>query len=488
MHAALALQSATFLVSDMVLLPSLSRVLTVLVIVTSTLSVVASQPLAAQSAPISTADQVHTGVKSGLELPERVRNLFSDHQFTQIEAQLGQLPHLEASLYKGLLLNRHNDAAASLRELEATLDQLGDNHPAEEKLARKAIAEDYLRLGDLSHAATAYQKLYDRLHDKMTADELDEIELPLKLLPLAARNPPMTVEPCDPFLMQVSRNPLGLTDLPVFVDALPRRWMLDPTSPFNLMARSTARLVGIKPTTEETVTIHTLTGKPMAVQMAIVPRFTVGGRLTLRNMTVMIFDDADYHFPNSDYQVVGVLGYPALQAMGSVTVTESATVEVRPDQQITKKEPKDKLTNGVPFYLDGDQVLVAFENAPESTPEANKAQRIYALDAGGQQSYLTSRYYLEHLEDFEGETPALFTLAGVDAIAPQPAYTAEDVELWAGKSSLYVHYLQVLKAPLGNGSRDDLYGLLGVDFLDQLKSYTFDYRTMLFTATSQSQD
>ena len=488
MLSGLALGSATFLVSDMVLLPSLSSFLSVSVIVTSALLVVGGQPSIAQSAPGAEPDKVYTGVKSGLELPDHVRNLFVDHQFTQIDTLLDQLPPLEARLYKGLLLNRHNDASASLKELEAALDLMGDNHPTEEKLARKALAEDYLRMGDLAHAATAYQKLYDRMHDHMSADELDEIEMPLKLLPLAAAHPAMTVEPCDPFLMQVSRNPLGLTDLPVFVDALPRRWMLDPTSPFNLMARSTAKLVGIKPSTEETVTIHTLTGKPMTVQMAVVPRFTVGGRLTLRNMTVMIFDDADYNFPKSEYQVVGVLGYPALQAMGAITVTDGATVEVRPALQISAKEPADKLTTGVPFYLDGDQVLVAFENSPTPSADANKAQRIYALDAGGQQSYLTSRYYVEHQEDFDGETAALFVLPGAAGIAPQPAYNAEDVELWAGKSSLYVHYLQVLKSPLGSASRDDLYGVLGVDFLDQLKSYTFDYRTMLFTATSQSQD
>jgi hypothetical protein len=32
---------------------------------------------------------------------------------------------------------------------------------------------------------------------------------------------------------------------------------------------------------------------------------------------------------------------------------------------------------------------------------------------------------------------------------------------------------------------DDVYGVLGTDALGQLKSYTFDYRTMRFTATAQ---
>ena len=52
--------------------------------------------------------------------------------------------------------------------------------------------------------------------------------------------------------------------------------------------------------------------------------------------------------------------------------------------------------------------------------------------------------------------------------------------LTVGKTTAEVHYVQVLTQPLGNAGLDDVYGVLGVDMLDQLKSYTFDYRTMRF--------
>src|SRR5208337_2933723 len=177
-----------------------------------------------------------------------------------------------------------------------------------EKLVRKAVAEDYLRLGDWAKAAKAYQTLDSRLNAELTTDERDEIEMPLKLLPLDAANPPTTVEPCDPFQLQVYKNPLGLTDVGVWVDARPHTWMLDPTAPFNLISRSIAHEVGLK-VSDEAATIHTLTGRPIRVYVTVIPRFTIGGRLTLRNMTAFVFDDADYSFRESHYQVQGVLGY-----------------------------------------------------------------------------------------------------------------------------------------------------------------------------------
>jgi len=487
-----------------------------------------AKPAPADAQQPGAGAQLRTGTASGLDADARLQNLLADHQFLRIQAQLDQLQPDQAQYYRGILANRSNDLKASIDLLEPLIDRVtaaGD--ATQEKLLRKALAEDYLRLGDWVKAAKAYQALDTRLQGKLSADERDEIEMPLKMLPLAAANPSMTVDPCDPFQLQVSKNPLGLTDIPVFVDASPHTWMLDPTAPFNLISRSVAKNVGLK-VSDETVTIHTLTGRPMQVYVTVIPRFTVGGRLTLRNMTAFVFEDGDYFYPKSHYQVEGVLGYPALSALGSLTITSHATIEVRPAKQISPAEKDDQLTNGARFFLDGDQVIVALGNAkianepppqpelkPEpagevalpkepkpagfaepapapdpkltatadaSTPQETKPgeERMYAVDAAGQQSYLTSRYYDEHSADFANQKMELFSIPGSLALPPQPAYIAENVALAVGAATVRVHYVQVLTQPIGSAALDDVYGVLGVDVLDQLKAYTFDYRTMRF--------
>jgi hypothetical protein len=435
--------------------------------------------------------QVHTGTSSGLDAAARLRNLLADHQFLLLESQLDKMPPEQAQFYRGILANRNNDAKASIEALEPLVDRVaasGDS--AQEKLLRKALAEDYLRLGDWGKAAKAYETLSSRLENKLSADERNEIEMPLKLLPLAAANPPMTVEPCDPFVLQVTKNPLGLTDIPVFVDGRSHTWMLDPTAPFNLISRSLAREVGLK-VSDEAATIHTLTGRPIQVHAAVVPRFTIGGRLTLRSMTVFVYEDADYFFPLSHYQVEGVLGYPALSALGSLTITADATIKVRPAAQIEPPDKDDRLMRGARFFLDGDQVIVALGSAgtaddkdpPQGSNEGQ--ERMFAIDAGGQQTYFTSRYYGEHSGDFTGQKMALFAIPGSQSLPPQPAYIAETIPLQVGATTVHLHYVQVLTQPLGDAALDDVYGVLGVDALDQLKSYTFDYRTMRFAVSPE---
>jgi hypothetical protein len=444
-------------------------------------------------------EEVHTGVTSGLDADARLQNLLADHQFLRIESQLDQLPPEEAQFYRGILANRNNDLKTSIQLLEPLADKVAaSGDTAHEKLLRKALAEDYLRIGDWTKAAKAYQTLASRLQGKLSDDEQDEIEMPLKLLPLAQANPPMIVEPCDPFVLQVSRNPLGLIDIPVFVDAAPHSWMLDPTAPFNLISRSLAKEVGLKVSDESTI-IHSLTGRAIPVHVTVIPRFTLGGRLTFRNMTAFVYDDQDYFFPKTRYQVQGVLGYPALSALGSLTITADATIEVEPLEQLLPDKDDKRFTKGARFFFDGDQMIVALgkQETPggKSPAQAGKSsygsgsstsasksseERMYVIDAGGQQTYLTSRYYNEHSDEFAGQKMELFTPPSSAALPPQPAYMAETIPLTAGPTTVHVHYVQVFTQPLGSAALDDVYGVLGVDALDQLKAYTFDYRTMRF--------
>jgi hypothetical protein len=189
-------------------------------------------------------------------------------------------------------------------------------------------------------------------------------------------------------------------------------------------------------------------------------------------MTAFVFEDGDYNFPKSHYRVEGVLGYPALSALGSLTITADDTIEVRPFKSQDKNAKDDPPLAGARFFLDGDRMMVALGNAGEA--------RMYVVDASSQQTFLTSRYYDEHSADFAGQKMQLFTLPGHESSPPQPAFVAETIPLAVGPLEVSVHYIQVLTQPLGSAALDDVYGVLGLDVLDQLRAYTFDYRSMRF--------
>ena len=431
--------------------------------------------------------QVRTGSQFGLQsFASRLERLLADHQFVEMESLLDapdaapddagggngtpKLAPEQKQLFRGVLANRENKPQESIKLLEPLVDKLkSTDHPPEEKLLRKTLAEDYLRAGDWAKANQAFLELEYRLGGGMTQDEKDEIELPLKLLPLIYQFPPMTVEPGDSFTLPYDRNGLGLTDVPVFVDGQSHDWMLDPTAPFNLICRTTAKQIGLK-ISDEYATVTSLTGHPMQVQAAVIPRFTIG-TVTYRNMPAFVFDDKDYYFPKSNYQVRGVLGYPAVSALGSITITAESDIEVHPG------EKSERLNSGAHFFLDGDRILAAMGKEGD--------ERMFAIDASGQQTYLTSRYYEEHTDEFATKKMQLLSVPGSHNQPPAPAYVADSASVQVGATPMTLHFVQVLTEPLGNAALDDTYGTLGMDALDELKSYTFDYRTMRFAVKNQ---
>ena len=237
-----------------------------------------------------------------------MQNLLADHQYLRMQAQLGDLPSDQAQFYRGILANRTNQLEQSVQLLEPLVDQVtASGDKTREKLLRMALAEDYLRLGDWDKAGQAFRVLDDHLHDALSSGEQDEIEIPLKIQPLVKANPPIAADPCGPFRIQVSNNPLGLIDVPVLIDSGSHHWMLDPTSQFNLISRSIAQDAGLE-VSRDSATIRTLTGRPIQVHGTVIPQITIGGRLTLHNVTAFVFDDGDYSFKSAGYRVEGVLG------------------------------------------------------------------------------------------------------------------------------------------------------------------------------------
>ena len=216
-------------------------------------------------------------------------------------------------------------------------------------------------------------------------------------------------------------------------------------------------------------------------------------------MTAFVFDDADYYFPHSGYQVEGVLGYPALAAMGRLTVSDN-TIQVDPAKEIDpasgpgsphrrcaflsrwrSKSSSRSARHRIPtrrFTSQGACSRTAAAIAGESD------DRMFAIDAGGQQTYLTSRWFDEHAAEFNGQKmqSSLFPAWIPDRSLP----TSPKMSRWqSANHSVDLHYIRVLTQPLGSAARDDVYGVIGIDALDQLKSYTFDYRTMRFSAKGE---
>jgi hypothetical protein len=409
--------------------------------------------------------QVVTGASAFGKQKTSLEQLTLDHNWLALEHALGPTAESPAggAFYRGLLENHRDHFKKSIALLEPLLPALAaGSDRMKEKQGRLTLADDYFRTFQYKKAAAEYAALAKCCEKQLTAQEKSEVEIPAKLLPELESAPAQTLDLTGSFTMPTEVNPLGLTDLTVWMDGYPTRWLFDPAENFTMIARSKAELVGLK-LSKETMTVSSITGQPIYVNATVIPKLKIGDAV-FRNVPAVVYDDLDLYDKARQYQIEGVLGQPLLALLGQVTASESGNLT------FSEAPP---LQEGAPFFTDEDQLIVAAGK--------DGSGGLYTVNPAAASSLFSSRFYDTHLAQFAHLRMDLVKLPGnkLSQEIPIPAYHAETLHLSFGGVPITLHDIEVLAQPAG-AEEDRFYGMLGCDALSQLKSYTFDFRSMKF--------
>jgi hypothetical protein len=403
--------------------------------------------------------QVVTGAIASARPAPPLRQLLDDHDWLGLEDALTHTKDPSASFYRGILRNRQGRYAESISLLEPLLPALatGPNR-VREKRVRMALADDYFRTFQYQKATAEYAALHRCCSAQLTPANRIAIEIPSKLLPELQSAPPQTLSFTGNFTIPTYRDPLDLNEVSVWVDRHAASWLFDPAASFTMLTRSQAKLIGLH-LSAATIIVDSITGSPIPVHATVIQRLKLGDAV-FQNVPAVVCNDSDLYDRARQYQIQGVFALPLIAALGKVTITDNQRL------YFSQNRP---LHVGAPFFSDGQRLIVA--EGPAG------ADRLYAVNPGVVGSLLTVHYYRSHLADFHGERRDLLPVPGQEK--PIAAYTAENIHLNFRGFPITLHEIEAFAQPTGLAI-DRYYGILGEDSLDQLRSYTFDFRTMRF--------
>jgi hypothetical protein len=418
------------------------------------------QQKAAATAPAQQPPaQVVTGIVSSARPTLPLHRLLANHDWLGLEDALTHTADPDAAFYRGILRNRQGRYAESISLLEPLLPALAAGSSRNrEKQARMALADDYFRTFQYSKAAAAYAALRRCCSAQLTPANRIAIEIPSRLLPVLQSAPPQTLDFHGGFTVPTTRDPMDLNEVSVWIDRTPASWLFDPAASFTMLTLSQAKLIGLH-LSKDTLTIDSITGAPIQVRATVIQRLKLGDAV-FHNVPAVVCNDSDLYDRAHQYQIQGVFALPLVAALGQVTITDDQNL------YFSRNAP---LRVGAPFFSDGQRLVVA--EGPAG------GDHVYAINPGIVGSLLTERYYRDHTADFHGERRDLLPIPG--RAAPVSAYTAENIHLNFRGFPVTLHEIEAFAQPTGTAI-DRYYGILGEDALDQLKSYTFDFRTMRF--------
>ena len=401
-----------------------------------------------------------------------LNQLLRDRHYLELDRALASKPNLSVSdriFFEGVMANRRNRVADSIKMLEPLVPTLSTADKDRAVVTLSTLADDYEKSFRYSDAANTYEELDRRFGLVMDENERQRVSREAARWSLLRGSPPQSVEVKQSFTVPTRRNRVGLPEVYVDFGRFRESLILDTGANLSAISFSLAQRLGLK-LSKASATSNGIAGRRMTIRTAVIPELRLG-EAKLRNVAVIVIDDKDMIVPSLHYRIPGSIGFPVLSALGRITFFADGRFGVGSNP-----------ATGVPAV---EENLFLQRLTPVVTAEIGGAERLFTIDTGSAGTFFTVQYYLDHRSYFASQTVGNFELAGAGGVRTYPSYLTPEVTIKMGGACVSANQLPVIAQDRGQ-SDDKFYGNIGQLVLGQFKSYTFDFQKMSFSAEGDS--
>jgi hypothetical protein len=254
--------------------------------------------------------------------------------------------------------------------------------------------------------------------------------------------------------MKMTRDKANLANLEVKAGKTSIGFIFDTGANISTVTKSTAEKFNMI-MLDAVIEVGSITGAKVNSGLAVCPELKIGN-IMVRNAVFLVFDDTALAFPQIDYQINGILGFPIIEAMKEVQITTDDEFIV-PQKQSSYSEQNMALDFLNPvIQIEGDH---------------------YTFDTGATGTSLYKKYYEKHKTEIEanykqtdlefGGAGGMKTIKGYEIIF-RPVINGRQLAI--ENVQLYTEKL---------GEKDSLYyGNIGQDVIKQFSKMTINFAVM----------
>jgi hypothetical protein len=324
--------------------------------------------------------------------------------------------------------------------------------------AYELLGDAYVRTGRYGDAAQVYATLVaDAATDSTGRENADNVR---GLWGALAGAPAQTVEVPGPVRIATSRDRAGLLNVSVAAGGQTTDFVWDTGANLSTASESTARRMGFR-VLDATVNVGSSTGTQTRAHVGIAPELRIGGA-TVRNAVFLVFPDSALAFPQIDYQIRGIIGFPVMAAFGATTVMRGGELVLGDTAGADGGEQN--------LCMRGLMPIVAAEHAGERLH--------FGFDTGAQTTSMYPPFHAARREMVEtGRGPTAVRTGGAGGMREVQAYSFSPLVLTIGGREVTVPTVNVFTEKMTDDS-DRVFGNIGQDVIRQFESMTLDIRRM----------
>jgi len=238
-------------------------------------------------------------------------------------------------------------------------------------------ADNFLHCHEYQKASAVYGAVvmnYSQLLDSSGIESYRNVQ---NLFGALAEVAPQKMHKSKEVLLPSYRNAFNHMMTPVSVNGMKEEFIFDTGADLSTISESQAIKMQIK-MIDQSASINSSTQNIVQSKLAVADSFYVGDIL-FENVVFIVMPDAQLTFPEIDYTIKGIIGFPVIDQMGEVHLLKNGNIFI--PKEVAKQQEQNMFFEGL---------------TPVVRLRSNKSALLFTFDTGARSSELSLKYFNEH--------------------------------------------------------------------------------------------
>lgn len=403
-----------------------------------------------------------------------ILNLFSckpgnHNSFYQINSLLNQEHYFKAQeLYDSVHNNLNKpfqlyteavlyNAFNRLLISEERIDDLILQNNLPDSLLSKLYETKYdnsIKLHNYADAKKTVETLLCSYSDFLNEKEIADYNNSYKIWNALEDVPPMEINIRNNTTIRMKKDIAGLNTLNISTGQDSLFFIFDTGANLSTTTQSVAKQLKMKIIPID-IEVGTITGKKVLAQLAICDTLSMGN-ISWSNAIFLVMPDEALAFPQINYQIYGILGFPVIEALKEIRITRNGEFIV-PNTETPYKGTSNMAMSGLTplIYLDNKH---------------------FNFDTGADNSMLYAAFYNEHKQDIDNRyEQQKISFGGAGGHVELDGYVI-DFPIIVNEKEVVLTNIHCLKEKISN--RETAYGNIGQDLIQQFDTLILNFNSM----------
>ncbi|MBL7129223.1 MAG: retropepsin-like domain-containing protein [Ignavibacteria bacterium] len=355
------------------------------------------------------------------------------------------------------VFNRHVESNKNINELFKNYSgQLNDTITS--KLLEVRLINSILlfQFKEATETSQKLQKDYKLFLDSIDlADYINEINIWSALTNV----PTQTISKTQDTKIQMTKDWIGLWNIPVTVSDSTYDFIFDTGANISTITKSYAKKLGFK-ILETEFEVGTATNIKVKSGLAIAEKISLGN-ITYHNVVFLVLPDEALSFPQINYYINGVVGFPMIEAMEEIHITKD-------HELIVPLKPETKNIQNLAF--DGLTPVILGIHKKDSLA--------FAFDTGAMTTHLYLSYYNKYKKEIDSNYEMrTITIGGAGGSIDVKGFILDDVTLSIGNTITNLDKVRLIAEEIKD--KDNyFYGNIGQDVINQFDEMVINFESM----------